>query len=411
MHIPTMKVPLVDDQRRARLGFFLAGNVLVGSGLFFHAFLYNFYLGAHELDESVMGLAAAALTAGGLLALLPSGRLVDRVGLRVTLLGAAGCAAVGLAASALVAAPSLVYLTSFLAGAGAVAWRVSMAPFIMRAVGQGRRSRILSLNVALLVASGAVWMMVGGWVADRLQMGGAFGAVAAQRVTLLAGAALTLLAAPLFAAACSAPDRPVKSSPTDAPAVDAPQWDQRLAIQVAFVALWMTAPALAQPFFNVFFARVHELGVSTIGVVFGGAHLITAVALVGSGAVAARIGPRPALAFWTLLYPAALWALAAASTVQSAIGLYVLAGLASPAANPLIDEILLDSAPVSRHGQVSSWRNGATEVAGILGATVGGLLLRDQTFGVLFGVSGAVGLLAAVLLWWALAATRRRDER
>src|SRR5438309_1409109 len=44
---------------------FLAANVLFGSGLFFHSFLYNFYLNNLSLPPTVMGHAAAALGAGG----------------------------------------------------------------------------------------------------------------------------------------------------------------------------------------------------------------------------------------------------------------------------------------------------------------------------------------------------------
>ena len=54
----------------------ITGNVLFGGGLFIHAFLYNFHLEALHLDPQVMGYAAAALTAGGLVTLLPAGRLV-----------------------------------------------------------------------------------------------------------------------------------------------------------------------------------------------------------------------------------------------------------------------------------------------------------------------------------------------
>ena len=51
---------------------FLAANVLFGSGLFFHAFLYNFYLDKLGMSPAVMGRAAAALTTGGLVTLLPA---------------------------------------------------------------------------------------------------------------------------------------------------------------------------------------------------------------------------------------------------------------------------------------------------------------------------------------------------
>src|SRR5204863_7533751 len=84
---------------------FLAANVLFGSGLFFHAFLYNFYLDKLSLSPTVMGQAAAALTTGGLVTLLPAGWIFDRLGARVSLMLGALICAVGLAAGAMTTVP------------------------------------------------------------------------------------------------------------------------------------------------------------------------------------------------------------------------------------------------------------------------------------------------------------------
>src|SRR5262245_23978485 len=88
---------------------FLAANVLFGSGLFFHAFLYNFYLDKLGLSPTVMGRAAAALTTGGLLTLLPAGWIFDRLGARFSLLAGSFICAAGLAAGALTARPLPIY--------------------------------------------------------------------------------------------------------------------------------------------------------------------------------------------------------------------------------------------------------------------------------------------------------------
>jgi predicted MFS family arabinose efflux permease len=74
--------------------------------------------------------------------------------------------------------------------------------------------------------------------------------------------------------------------------------------------------------------------------------------------------------------------------------------LVPPATNPLIDQVLLEAADPRRHGTVSAWRNGATEFAGLIGASAGGAVLEGATFGVLFGVAGTVGLAGATGLAW-----------
>src|SRR5689334_16134123 len=115
----------------APAAIFLSANVLFGSGLFFHAFLYNFYLDKLSLSPAVMGRAAAALTTGGLVALLPAGWLFDRLGARMSLmLGALVCAG-GLAAGAITTTPSAAYLAAAVAGSGGALWRVTQAPTLM----------------------------------------------------------------------------------------------------------------------------------------------------------------------------------------------------------------------------------------------------------------------------------------
>jgi predicted MFS family arabinose efflux permease len=396
-----VKVPFVTSKHKSLLPAFFLGNVLVGGALFTHAFLYNFYLGALGLDESVMGLAQASLTAGGLVALLPAGRLVDRLGVRAALVAGALLAGLGLGAGAVVEAPLAIYAAAIAAGAGAVTWRISMAPYIMARTRLALRSRVFSWNVALLVASGAGWMIASGGIAETLQAETMLTALGAHRATLLGGALLSAVAVPLFVVATAGPLR--QNSEKGSDLASAPEHADRdprsLGPSIVAIACWMVGPALVTPFFNIFFSRQYQLDVSLIGVVFGVAHLGTALVMVGSGEAAARTSPRSVLRIWMALFPPVLLALAATGSVGLAVGLYFLQGLVSPATNPLIDELLLERAAPSRRGTVSSWRNAATEIAGITGAGAGGLVLRHASFDALFGLAGAVGVLGGLALW------------
>src|SRR5881296_3488487 len=95
----------------------IAGNLMFGTGLIFHAFLYNFYLEALHLPTEVMGHAAAALTAGGLVTLLPAGVLTDRAGPKASVTMAA-------------------------AGAGSGIWRVATPPILMGLTEPSTRARV-----------------------------------------------------------------------------------------------------------------------------------------------------------------------------------------------------------------------------------------------------------------------------
>src|SRR5438309_10795386 len=96
----------------------IAGNLLFGTGLIFHAFLYNFYLDALHLPTEVMGHAAAALTAGGLVMLLPAGALTDRAGPKLSVTIDAAVLADSTVLGADVPTPLLAYAQTASAGAG-----------------------------------------------------------------------------------------------------------------------------------------------------------------------------------------------------------------------------------------------------------------------------------------------------
>ncbi|MDQ3809778.1 MAG: MFS transporter, partial [Chloroflexota bacterium] len=353
-----------------------------------------------------MGYATAATTAGGLLALLPAGLLVDRTGARSAFLIGAAVTICGLTLSSVAAHPLLIYGVGVLIGAGTSVWRVAMAPLLMSLTGSQDRERAFSWNVALLVGSGALWTALAGRI--PMWAGTTFGTQGADayRIALLVGAIGTAASVAVFwgitLPARIAPATGSHSPPTPSPSPAAPSGahgsGRRLWLQILVVALFMTGPALVIPFSNIFFQRQHGLAVDRIGLILALSQLVTAAAVFGSGELAARLGPLRTLAGWSLVFGPTLWALAYADAIRPAIGLFMLQGMVAPSTYPLVDQILLENAPVRRYGTISGWRNAATEASGMAGASVGGVLLKATSFPVLFMWAGTFGLVAAVAL-------------
>lgn len=427
---------------RAALAFFFVANVLFAAGLYGHAFLYNFYLEELGLGAGVMGRAAAALTAGGLAALVPAGMLVDRHGARAGYLAAALATVGGLAAGALATGATSVYGAAVMAGAGASSWRVATGPAIMRLAPQGMRERGFSWNVALLVGAGAAWTALAGAGPSWIEAHRVISHLQALRWGMLLAAGITSLSIlPLLLAglesraawqarAPSTTRLPAPGAgripPPLAGSVDRRRsnasarlrdWfrqqatlDARLTVLVVVVAVWLLAGGLVIPFFNLYFQQVHGLTLQRIGVVFAASQAFTAVVIFASGEGAARLGARRLLAGWLLLFPPLLWGLGSTHSAGLALGLFLCQGLIPPATNPLIDQLLLERAPVERQGLVSGWRNAATELSGLVGAMVAGSILEAASFATLFVVAGLVALVggAAVLLSLRVGATGRQ---
>lgn len=373
----------------------ITGNLLFGTGLIFHAFLYNFYLEALRHSTLVMGHAAAALTAGGLLVLLPAGALTDRIGARATVIAAAAVLGVGLTLGAVTTAPLPIYAAAAVAGVGSGLWRVAMAPILMQLTGAATRARAFAWNVGLLVAWGGLGTALAGASSEWLETSLGVSRLAALRWALVLGALGSAASAVPFRAMrlpvterAAAARRPSPSGPI--------RGVRHLLALVGLVGVWMLGPALAAPFFNLFFSREHGLSIEGVGTLLGAANIGWAVAVIASGELARRVGVSRLLVALLPAFAPAMGGLSLTGTLGLAATLFMCQGLVAPVTNALIDQWLLGQTPQERRGTVSSWRQAAADGSAMAGASLGGYLLTDHTFGALFLVAAAVGAVGAV---------------
>lgn len=379
--------------------------MLFAAGLIVHAFLFNFYLRELQLPPTVMGHQVAAMTLGGLCALLPAGATIDRMGTRASLLAGVAATVVGLVLTALAGSAWLIYAAAFVTGMGAAACRVAWGPAIMRLTTERTRARAFTWNVALLIGSGAAWTYVAGVVRDRppgfMRAGAAM--LSATQWTLLAGAVVTALSIACYAGLridrVPASSAPARRRDLALPAIGG------LRILMPLIAVWMVAAALVLPFFNIYFADRFALSVASVGAVFAGSQLGTALLLVIAAELARRYGPRRMLFIWMSAMAPALFVLAAGESLRLVVMAYLVQGVIGPATNPLLDQLLLERAPRERHGIVAGWRNAAAEGAGVAGAAAGGSLLSAMSFTVLFQSAAIVAAASAAALYWVFRAT------
>ena len=390
----------------------LAANALFACGLFVHGFLFNFYLKGLSATTTVMGHQAAALTIGGMIALLPSGAVVDRAGARLALTFAAIVTAFALIAGAIVTSTPLIYAAAVAAGAGTSCWRVATAPLLMQATSASSRARVLSWNVALLVATGGLWTAGAGALPAWSERTFEVSSLEGIRITLVLGAIVTLASAILFWRAAAGASPSAHARPPEARADTArfslreiPVW---VIVVVPLVALWMTGYGMVTPFFNIYFADVWKLSVERVGVIMASGQWVAALGVAVSGEIAQRIGPSRMLALWILVPGPLLWLLAGTPSLGISIPLYLILTVVAPAVFPLVDQVVLERVSETRHGVVSGFRNFATEASGALGASAGGGILRLGTFSLLLGVAGAVSFAAGVALLTSLFRGRPR---
>ena len=374
----------------------IAGNLLFGTGLIFHAFLYNFYLEALHLPTEVMGHAAAALTAGGLVMLLPAGVLTDRAGPRLSVTIAAAVLAVGLVLGAVATTPLAVYAAAAVAGAGSGIWRVATPPILMGLTEPGTRARAFAWNVGLLVGWGGLGTAIAGLAPGWLEHRWGLTHLPAMRGALILGAVGSAASVLLFRSLRGPLEHTAEVIAAAAPAPAPASANGRMLLLVSLVAVWMLGSALAAPFFNIFFSREHGLPIARIGVVFAVVNGAWALAVLASGEAARRLGVSRVLNAALLLFAPAMLGLSVAGGVQLAVTLYFFQGLIGPVTNPLIDQWLLGQTSPERHGLVSSWRQVAADLSGMIGASFGGYVLATGGFDSLFRVAAAIGLIGGL---------------
>ena len=383
------------------LAVLYAGNVLLTAGLFVHAFLFNFYIRDLQLRASVMGHQVAAMTLGGLCALLPAGVAIDRLGARASLVAGTMLTTAGLAFTALAREPSLIYAAAFGVGLGGASCRVAWSPAIMRFTTHRSRARALAWNAAILIGTGSGWTYLSGVLPTWGARFAAGTGLSPTQLVLLGGAAVSALALTCYGAL---PLPPVggRAGGLQASRIALPAATAGL---VALVGAWMVAAALVLPFFNIYFADRLAVPVPEVGALFAVTHVVTAVVLVGAAELARRWGPTVMLIAWMVLFAPTLVWLSQVNVLSIAIALYFVQGLIAPATNPLIDQVLLERTPRERHGIVAGWRNAAAEGAGALGASAGGRILDASSFSVLFVAAGAIAAVSSAVL---AAVLRRR---
>jgi len=176
--------------------------------------------------------------------------------------------------------------------------------------------------------------------------------------------------------------------------VISPGVSRDVVVLVGLSGLWMAALTLATPFFNLYFARTFQMSIEHVSWIFSGTTVATAVLLIGAGEVAARFGARRLFATWSVLFAPAMFGLAFSSGLGLAVGCYFIQNMVSPAANPLLDQVLLEGAPGNRRGAVSSWRQGMASGGQVLAQWVGGSVLAVGSFTTLFAWAGGFGLVA-----------------
>lgn len=175
--------------------------------------------------------------------------------------------------------------------------------------------------------------------------------------------------------------------------------DRNLFWLVVTTAFFQLSVMLAGPFFSVYL--VEHLGASTawVGITFAAMPLAGIISQPLLGRLNDRYGPKWLLVVSSLLLPIAPWLWMIASQPWHVIFINAIAGVLWAANLLAVFNVVLQMAPPDKRPSYTGWQQAGVFFASFVGPLVGGFLIGAVGFQVVFFVSGAGRLVAALALW------------
>ena len=395
--------------------------------------LYTLYLTALGYSTSFIGLVLVIGSIGGGLGIIPAGLVVRRAGWRATLLASDVVGGVALLAQFLWPTTPVILVTSLGIGASVALLLVVNTPFLAAHSAEGERTAIFGLNNALAFLGAVVGALLGGalpvWLAGRAGRGsGALAALApllAQNPTareyqlalLVTGALAVPSIIPIFllrdeprpvapgAAAAVAPAARLGGSVRHAiqSARDRLSAENRRQVwaiargPVGRFALTQTligfGAGLYGPYLNIYF--VNDLHASTLqyGALSSALTVLLALASLAIVPLAERLGGIRSAVITQFASLPFLLLIGFAPTLALAAIAYLIRGPLMNAANPPLQAFLMASVTSERRVLASGVYNVSWQLAGAVGAGVGGVLVH--ALGYPFTIATTAALYAA----------------
>ncbi len=317
------------------------------------------------------------------------GRLVGRLGERPVYL--AGLLIVALSTGATAFAQSYGQLLLFrgLGGIGSVMFTVSAVALLVRLAPPRMRGRISSAYASSFLLGGVLGPVVGGTLGNL-----------GLRVPFLVYAAALVVAAAIVATFLrNASLRPPPGAPVLEPLAVREAWTDpayKAALGSAFANGWANF-GVRNAILPLFAASVIGKQPWVAGMALAVFAAGNAVGLTVSGRIADLRGRRPLIVAGLLVSGAATLVTGLATNLPLLVAVSVIAGIGAGTLNPAQQASLADIVGRDRNGgpALAAFQM-ASDCGAIVGPVVAGVLVDHGSFGLAFGVTGALTLLAAL---------------
>ncbi|CAM3177834.1 MFS transporter [Filibacter tadaridae] len=287
---------------------FMLANVLIQIGMGVFMVMYNLYIKELGMPETVNGKVISMTAMASAIMLVPAGFLSDKLGRKWMIVGGAAFTAMTLFYRGITVVETPIIYAAFLTGLFMAFVQVSGVPFLAENSTSAERVHMFSIHFALMTVANVIGSLLGGVVADVLEIVLSIPATEAIRWSLLMGAIIfTLGLLPLFKLKNTQPEPvQIKAEPKIPLENDLVENSFKRNIILIFhfslaSLLIGVGSGLVVPYLNLYFANRFDASNAYIGLILSLGSAMTAVAMLIGPVLVKKVGKVKALILFQLL--------------------------------------------------------------------------------------------------------------
>lgn len=328
---------------------FMLSNILIQIGMGVFGVMYNLYIRELGYSETVNGSVISITSLATALMLVPAGIISDRIGRKSILLVGTFVTAIMLFGRSVVSIEEPILMFAFLTG---IIWafvQVSGVPFLAENSTPTERMNLFSIHFALVTVANVIGNLLGGFVADGIQLVFHFSEVASIRGSLLLGAIIFAFGfLPLLSLSSSKTENQqgqLSKSAGEIEDSEESSFKKNFTMIILFgIAnlLIGTGSGLVIPYLNLYFANRFDASNSYVGLIIALGSAMTAVAMLIGPLLVKKVGKVRALVIFQLLSIPFLFLTAFTNSLLIASIGFLMRQALMNAGNPIQSAIAMD---------------------------------------------------------------------
>ena len=379
--------------------FYLFG-LSINAGMTLYWLLYNLYLLRLSYQEDFIGLVAGMAPLATALLALPTGVLSDRLGRRPFLIASALLLALSQVGLCMSKAPIALLAFSFAGGvANAFIW-VNHVPFLSDNAHPSRRAEAIVVWSAVQAVVRMLLSLVGGFLPGAMAwlLGSSTELPEPFRYALLLGAACSLVSmVPLLRIQAQADPASVRDRSADGEQDAHRPWSV-FGVIAATAGLRGFSMGLTLPFFNVFFEQELHIGPASIGAVFFLSHLVGLPFTFSVPALVRRFGSTLTILASRAAGGGAVGVMGAFISLPVAVPMFLLGRASEVIDIPADQHFTTQVLPRRYWARIQSFRVCGFQLLAFLGSLIGGVLILEYGYALVFGLAGAARAASGLIM-------------